>query len=113
MFGKMNETIDLVKNGLDITIDLATVEQKGKLLDAKKALIDLKSAYLDLSEENIRLRKKIENDKKIEYNKSGVIVLNGELWCSACYGSQNKLIHLVSYGEYHYQCPKCEYTYSK
>ena len=35
MFGKINETVDLVKNGLDVKIDLATVEQKEKLLDAK------------------------------------------------------------------------------
>lgn len=113
MFGKINETVDLVKNGLDITIDLATVEQKGKLLDAKKALIDLKSAYLELSEENIRLKEKIKNNKKMKYDKSGVIILDGGLWCSACYGAQDKLIHLAPYGDYHYQCPNCEYTYKK
>ena len=111
MFGKINETVDLVKNGLDVKIDLATVEQKEKLLEAKQALVDLKSAYLELSEENIILKEKIKNDKKIEYDKSGVIMLNGELWCSACYGAQDKLVHLAPYGDYHYQCPNCEYTY--
>ena len=113
MFGKINETVDLVKNGLDVKIDLATVEQKEKLLEAKQALVDLKSAYLKLSEENIILKEKIKNDEKIEYDKSGVIMLNGELWCSACYGAQDQLIHLASYGDYHYQCPNCEYTYAK
>ncbi|MFY9228064.1 MAG: hypothetical protein WAO28_01935 [Candidatus Microsaccharimonas sp.] len=54
--GKLNDSIELVKTGLEVKIALATAEEKEKLANAKIALADLKSDIADLKEENTELK---------------------------------------------------------
>ncbi len=108
---RINDAIDIVKTGLDAQIALATAEQKAQLANAKLALADIKLELADLKDENLKLAQLSKIAKEIEFGKSGAAWYKREPYCSGCYGSSEKLIHLVRVNDSISDCPKCKARY--
>lgn len=113
--GKINDTIDLVKTGLDAQIALATAEQKEKLADAKIALADLKTILADLKIANDELRRQEDVRSKVTPHKGCYAweVGDGKIYaiCSNCWEAEGKTISLNNSAAGAPDCPRCKNWY--
>ena len=98
--------------------DVAKVVQQADNIELYRNLLDLSAQALDmqaqiaaLQKENEDLKNKLSSKKRIIRHKGIYITLEGEeegiVYCSACYGKENKFIQMLNYDEGHYQCPVC------
>ena len=118
--GKINDAYQVVKNGLEVEIRLATVEQKDLLANAKLALVELKDQIADLKDKNTALNEKLKKRDTYVISKS-VYWLNTDTeenqpYCPACYAN-DRIVPLYPYDRKSpkndgWGCPGCKQGYS-
>lgn len=123
MFSKVNDAYQVVKNGLEVEVSLATAEQREQLADAKLALAEMKEQIADLKDENRFLQEKLKHkddyilEKSVFWNKD-----DGNFdqpFCPVCYAN-GSVIPLQKYWEgrdkqqtiWHCPAKKCGATYN-
>lgn len=91
------------------------IELYKKLLDLGSQALDMQSEIFNLQKENEELKKELFQKKRIIRHKSLYISLENEqqgiVYCSSCYGKDNKFIQMFDYDKDYYQCPVC-HTYA-
>lgn len=102
--------------------DVAKIVQQADNIELYKTLLDLSAQALDmqaeissLQKENDELKAELCKKKNIIRHKGLYITLEGErpgiVYCSSCYGKDNKFIQMFDYDEKCYNCPVCR-TYA-
>ncbi len=89
--------------------DLINEAKEQKNLELVDKLIELKLAISEIQDENIELRKRLEQQKKIERHSEGTYITlkddNLKIhYCATCWGTSQKLIQLASSTG---NCPIC------
>lgn len=98
--------------------DVAKIVQQADNVELYRMLLELSAQALDMQAENATLQRQNEELKAELLKKRSVIrhkgiyiTLEGEqpgiVYCSSCYGKDNKLIQMFDYDEECYQCPVC------
>ena len=98
--------------------DLAKVVQQADNVDLYRQLLDLSAQALDmqaeianLKSENETLREALSKKKRITRHKGLYITLEDEpigiVYCSSCYGKDNKFIQMFDNNRDCYSCPVC------
>jgi len=98
--------------------DVAKIVQQADNIDLYKMLLDLSAQALDMQAEIAALKKKNEELKTELFKKKSIIrhkgiyiTLEDEhpgiVYCSSCYGKENKFIQMFNYDEECYRCPVC------
>lgn len=101
--------------------DVAKIVQQADNLELYKSLLDLSAQALDmqaeiaaLQKENEQLKSEISKKKSIIRHRGLFVTIEGEksgiVYCSSCYGRDNKFIQMLDYDSESYMCPVC-HTY--
>lgn len=89
---------DAFKDVINIAQKADNVELYRQLLDLGGQALDLQAENARLKEENAILRKRKNNEDRIERHKSQYLTLSGDVlnlkYCSVCWDSEEKLIQL-------------------
>lgn len=99
-----------IKDVAKVVQQADNVELYRNLLDLSAQALDMQAQIAALQKENEELKNELLNKKRIIRHKGIYITLEGEeeiVYCSACYGKENKFIQMFNYDAGRYECPVC------
>ena len=103
---------DALKDVINIAKKAGNVELYRQLLDLSSQALDMQAEINRLTEENERLKKNADIERKITRYEQPYITLNGEneniLYCSTCWAKSNILIQVRCDDYGHFRCPECQ-----
>lgn len=92
-------------------------ELSNKLIELQGMVMDAQAANFDLVNENHELKEQLDYTNRLDLDKSGALILDGDsskLYCTKCWGNSRKL-NLVASGFLYdspvYQCAACNQMY--
>ena len=106
------DAIKLLKDVVTVAQKSNDIEMVQKVITAQEEVIELQDKIYNLKKENSELKEKLkQNSNIVRYRGIPVLSIKNDkdkiLYCSNCYGSENKLIpvHIVDYK--HSYCRVC------
>lgn len=90
------------------------IEIYAQLIDLSSQALDMQNEIVSLNAEVSELKKSKDIDSKIERHSEPYITLKGDteliLYCSRCWGHEEKLIQVKCYDSGSFKCTNCENT---
>jgi len=104
--------VDTVKDLAKLVQQLDNIEIVQKVIQLQSDLMELQGTVQDLRDENRDLKKQLEAPEDLMFRdnllwRSASVTSDPGPFCSCCYDSDGKLIHMHGSTHEGYRCPTC------